>query len=209
MLLLSSEVKLAPSFVTVGLLTIWRNREWSLWTLFSAPNAHPTPFEKEPYKSFGRKSFNRWSNNRLVYLRTLWCHYGLNQPILFSKKRAHWSYYYFGHNHALVFYSQKLDAIMQHTIPSDLDPHRTFGVPFRDLDKCEQESECLLFDQYMKMTRQTFTYKERRTDLPQATIIGTSEPVQAMAQYQNEGRPKRIFGTLCVHYSWELETQKG
>jgi hypothetical protein len=161
--------------------------------------------------------------------------------ILEEEQLENGSYYYFGHNskhnHALVFYAmrpnlkylEKLDTIMHDVIPHDLDPDRTFGVPIRDSDKCEMESECLPFHQYMNMTRHT--YNKYQAELLQpfpasagfdnhhalpttASIIVTSEAVQvhnAMAQYQDEGRPQRElpFSARFVSNSFDVRQGTG
>ena len=144
--------------------------------------------------------------------------------ILQEEQLDNGSYYYFGHNsrhnHALVYYamrpnleySQRLDEIRRHMIPPDLQPDRTFGVPIRDSDKCDLESECLPFAQYMNMTCHTwFQHREAWREEPNKTstgrtqwdgapntahIIVTSESAlvhTAMEQYQQEGHHRRDF----------------
>lgn len=156
--------------------------------------------------------------------------------ILEEEQLENGSYYYFGHNtkhnHALVFYamrpnleySQKLDTIMTDIIPPDLDPDRTFGLPIRDSDKCEMESECMPFHQYMNMTLQT--YKKYQAELgqpsthtfnqnyaaPDANIIVTSEAVNihnAMLQYQHDGRHRRELPFSARFVSNHFDLRQG
>jgi hypothetical protein len=71
-------------------------------------------------------------------------------------------------NHALVFYtmrpnpfySQKLDGILHQTIAEDFDPNLALGLPIRASDKCNTESECLRFDQYMTLMERTWKQQE-------------------------------------------------
>lgn len=130
--------------------------------------------------------------------------------ILEEEQLENGSYYYFGHNskhnHALVFYamrpnpnySVRLQEIVRDFTPRHLDPESTFGVPIRASDKCDTESECMPFHQYMNMTRYTFFKFQRELEqaMPEhlgakANIIVTSEATQVrdeMATYLQHER---------------------
>ena len=64
-------------------------------------------------------------------------------------------------DHALTFYilrpnptsKHKIQDVMRRVFPSNFDPTSAIGVPIRSSDKCIRESECLSFDQYMRIAR--------------------------------------------------------
>jgi hypothetical protein len=62
-------------------------------------------------------------------------------------------------HHALAFYAmrpnlsyqQRIKQILRDVLPADFDPNQAVGLPIRASDKCKRESECLTFDQHMRV----------------------------------------------------------
>lgn len=63
-------------------------------------------------------------------------------------------------SHAASFYSmrpnpqsrERIDEILSQIIPKDVDLESTIGLPIRASDKCYRESECLSFDDHMRVS---------------------------------------------------------
>jgi hypothetical protein len=61
--------------------------------------------------------------------------------------------------HAMAFYAmrpnlsyqQRMHQILRDVLPADFDPDQAVGLPIRASDKCKRESECLTFDQHMRV----------------------------------------------------------
>lgn len=67
--------------------------------------------------------------------------------------------------HAIAFYAmrpnlsyrQRIHQILRDVLPADFDPNQALGLPIRASDKCKRESECLTFDQHMRVASKMWT----------------------------------------------------
>eukprot|EP00521_Asterionellopsis_glacialis_P016012 CAMPEP_0195309498 /NCGR_PEP_ID=MMETSP0707-20130614/38767_1 /TAXON_ID=33640 /ORGANISM="Asterionellopsis glacialis, Strain CCMP134" /LENGTH=273 /DNA_ID=CAMNT_0040373795 /DNA_START=1285 /DNA_END=2106 /DNA_ORIENTATION=- len=80
-----------------------------------------------------------------------------------------------------AFYAKKLRTAILAIFPKDFDPNRSLGLPIRASDKCIKESECLSFDQYMKLMGQIWKKNEGALQ-GAADIVLTSESEQILAE---------------------------
>ncbi|CAJ1966890.1 unnamed protein product [Cylindrotheca closterium] len=104
-------------------------------------------------------------------------------------------------NHALVFYmlrpnpyyAKRLEKILNETLQPGFDPNMAMGLPIRASDKCNTESECLKFEQYMTLMDRTWEDRKSlflgsptgsngqnvfQLEKPKSTILVTSESPQ-------------------------------
>jgi hypothetical protein len=100
-----------------------------------------------------------------------------------------------------------------------LNPNQTIGLPIRASDKCESESECLPFHEYMNMTKQTFfryqneilsTAGNTRANI--TNIIVTSEASQihdAMMAYEKEQLSELPFDARFITNQYDLHQDTG
>lgn len=101
-------------------------------------------------------------------------------------------------NHALVmymmrpnpYYSDRLKEILNESLQSAFNPNLAMGLPIRASDKCNTESECLNFEQYMTLVDRTWEDRKSlffgsqmysngrkgfQLESPKSTVIVTSE----------------------------------
>ena len=80
-------------------------------------------------------------------------------------------------------YAEALEAYTKNDIPDDFESSTSIGLPIRGSNKCNQESECLAFPNYMKFTKKMWqeegfkskTAGEDGGGKPTANILLTSE----------------------------------
>ncbi|CAB9500848.1 expressed unknown protein [Seminavis robusta] len=90
---------------------------------------------------------------------------------------------------------QRIRSNVQESLPVGFDPHQTVGLPIRASDKCQDESECLTFQQHLEVVqaewtkmRQNHTTNHAKAALPPAIIFSTEskEIKQEQEKYQQQ-----------------------
>jgi hypothetical protein len=96
------------------------------------------------------------------------------------------TYSYYGTNsplfHGLLLYAMRpntraalsLQSIVKESLPKDYDVKHSIGLPIRATDKCDAESECLAFDQYVRSLQSLWTLT------PSTSIVVTTESRQVI-----------------------------
>lgn len=107
-------------------------------------------------------------------------------------------------NHVAIFYilrpnptSQgKIDELMDKIFPPDFDAETAIGLPVRSSDKCMGESECLSFNQYVRLTKDLATRRQSTNstngDKRYRSIVLTSETLSIL-QARHEYEEKEDF----------------
>eukprot|EP00980_Cylindrotheca_fusiformis_P005001 scaffold1062_cov130-Cylindrotheca_fusiformis.AAC.7 len=109
-------------------------------------------------------------------------------------------------NHAFVmfmmrpnrYYAKKLNSIIRQTIPEDFDPKMALGLPIRASDKCNTESECLKFGQYMTLMEQT--WEDRRP-----LFLGSEHEVLVS---KNSSESKTKPSIIVTSESWAVHQEQ-
>jgi hypothetical protein len=82
--------------------------------------------------------------------------------------------------HAMAFYAmrpnlsyqQRMQQILRDVFPANFDANQAVGLPIRASDKCLRESECLTFEQHMRVASKMW----KRHGPPSSTAITNADP---------------------------------
>eukprot|EP00934_Nitzschia_sp_Nitz4_P005597 Nitzschia sp. Nitz4//scaffold36_size144017//83321//84991//NITZ4_003099-RA/size144017-processed-gene-0.238-mRNA-1//1//CDS//3329549495//5587//frame0 len=110
-----------------------------------------------------------------------------SERILLPDNDDVYDHYDYGHReyripHAILLYllrpnldaAKSLQQKLKQILPDSMDPNKTIGMPIRGSDKCEGESTCLEFAQYMKLAKETWM-KTGSNGNVQGSVIVTTE----------------------------------
>jgi hypothetical protein len=100
------------------------------------------------------------------------------------------TYNYYGANsplfHGLLFYAMRpnqraalaLQSIVKQSLPKDYASEHSIGLPIRASDKCDVESECMSFSQYLRSVAQLWKWNETGA----TSIVVTTESQKVMKE---------------------------
>jgi hypothetical protein len=102
--------------------------------------------------------------------------------------------------HAMAFYAmrpnlsyqQRMHQILRDMLPADFDANQAVGLPIRASDKCLRESECLTFDQHMRVASKMW----KRHGPPSSTAIINGDPfIDLTTESTAIQEEQRLFAT--------------
>lgn len=92
--------------------------------------------------------------------------------------------------HAMAFYAmrpnlsyqQRINQVLRDVLPADFNANDAVGLPIRASDKCLRESECLTFDQHMRVATKMWNRHGPNTEISDPSLVFTTESTAMQAE---------------------------
>mmetsp|Transcript_14085 Transcript_14085/g.33848 ORF Transcript_14085/g.33848 Transcript_14085/m.33848 type:complete len:582 (+) Transcript_14085:323-2068(+) len=92
----------------------------------------------------------------------------------------------------------------------DFAPEKTIGIPIRATDKCEQESSCLSFEDYMELTLETWKQELPNESKPHVIVTSESEYIYTrLREIMKEGEGSTMYPLRFILNDGDVQPGSG